>query len=494
MKKAIMLLLIILFITPALPVSAATREISVYLYRDYPDCVFFVSWENADKTANIQIKSPDGTITNANSQNTAYSRGGAVVSVGNAASGYWTVSVTGENLGGVSVSGGNQNTAAVQNNAIQKFEADISGGDINFKWNVATKENEINILITAAQGESSRTVWNDYSAQKNGRTSVSVDEFQTGLYRFTLQVYDGFAQYALTTDEPLYVTQSNAPEKLENVRVGSIDGEMYATWSPRADSSYFVTLYDYESFSTIRTDYIDSNYSPITLPDSVDRVRFSVAAIENNVYGEFDVYEMVQSIPTGNIAFPDSSVTRESAVRIRIDCLNNVTAGVYLDETLLLEDEGAGDYDLMLSEGTHEVLAYLKDANGNMKTFSKTITVDKTPPILNLNLADGEKTASDSIVIGGNTEPGAVVTINGVEQELGAGGFMARFALENGVNQISVSAYDSAGNKSVQTVTVERTGSFGGGWVIFILPCLVFVLLTVWYIYLNRKGKRAKTT
>jgi hypothetical protein len=327
----------------------------------------------------------------------------------------------------------------------------------------------------------------DYSAGKNGDKSVSVDDLQTGLYRFTIQAYDGNAQYSLTTDEPLYVKQSNAPVKLEGVKVGSIDGEMFAVWDSLVNSSYLVTLYDYETLSVIKTEHANSNYYPVSVAGGAGRIKFSVAAIKNNVYGEFDVFEIIQSTPTGTINFPEYAITREGVIKVSIDCLSDATAGAYLDGEMFLENASAGDYDLSLAEGSHEIVAYIKDTNGNMRTFSKTITVDKTPPMLNLNIGGDTKTASDNIVIGGSTEPDAVVAINGVEQELGAGSFTAKLSLAYGVNPITVSTYDSAGNKSVLTVAVERTGSISGGWAVFILPGIVFILLTLWYVYLNKK-------
>jgi hypothetical protein len=280
---------------------------------------------------------------------------------------------------------------------------------------------------------------------------------------------------------------------LENIRAGSIDGDMFAAWDTGLNGSYFVTLYDYKTLDVIKTEQIGDNYYSIALADGVDKVKFSVAATDRNTYGEFDIYEIVRSTPVGTITFPDYSATRESSVRIAVDCPSDVTAGVYLDGTLLIGDAAAGDYDLTLSEGLHEVVAYIKDIHGSMKTFSKSIAVDKTPPLVTLNNADNIKTASPSIVIEGNTEPNAVVAVNGVEQALGAGGFMAKLALSNGVNPVTVAAYDTAGNKSVKTITAERTVSLSGGWTIFIIPGGVFALLAVWYVYLNKKAKGAES-
>jgi hypothetical protein len=494
MKKFFLTLLFLLALAPAFPANAAAvREISVYLHRDYADCVFLISWENVSQTAAIQIKDPDGTTIDAAAQNAEFGKGRVIVNVGAAKSGYWIVYATGDSLGTINVSGGSKSSAAAQYNAILSFDAEISGGYVNFKWNVAAAQDTINVTINAAQGGNygNRTVWSDYSASKSGAASVSADDLQTGLYRFTIQAYDGNGQYTLSSNEPLYVKQSNAPAKLEGVKAGSIDGEIFATWNIRSNSRYMVTLYDYDTLDIIKTDWANGNFYSITLDNGLDKVKFSVAANDNNTYGEFDVYEIVRSTPIGTIIFPDYSSTRENSISVKVDCPADTTAGVYLDGTLLLENAGAGNYELNLSEGVHEVVAFVKDKNGNMKTFSKEITVDKTPPVVNLTNPDSVKTSSDSLVVDGNTEPNAVVAINGVEQQLGTGSFMAKLALENGVNPISVTAYDLAGNKSVKTVTAERTNAFGGGLTAYVAPGSAFILLAAWYIFLNKKPKEA---
>lgn len=496
MKKIIMAILIFLVFTPTIIVHAedATREVRVYLYRDYTDCVFLVSWENVEKSATIQVKDTDGKVVDANAQNAEFGKGRASISVGTAKSGYWTVYVTGESLGTINVSGGSKNSATVQYNAIQSFDAEVSGGYINFKWNVIAEQDTIKVAINVTQGEKygEDTLWNDYYASKSGATSVSVDELLTGLYSFTIQVYDGKGQYTLSTDKPLYLKHSNSPAKLEGIKAGSIDGEMFTTWDTRVNSSFIVTLYDYDTLAVIKRERVDSNYYPIDLSDELDKIKLSVASYDGSTYGEFDVFEIIRSTPVGIITFPDYSSTRESSIAVKVDCPSEVTAGIYLDGILLLDNASAGNYDLNLSEGIHEVVAFVEDRNGNMKTFSKTITVDKTPPVVKMNNADSIKTASNTIVVDGNTEPNAVVAINGVEQMLDTGSFMAKLALKNGVNPITIVAYDLAGNKSIKTITANRTNTFDGSWTVYIAPGALFLVLTAWYIFLNKKPKEAQ--
>lgn len=493
MKKwtwSVLIVFAFFFLLP-MKASAAVREVQVYLYQEYEDCVFFVSWQNAEQPASVRITAPDGTEIAATEENSDFDRGRVDVNVGNAGSGYWKVSVEGEALGTISVNGGSRRNTSVQYNAIQSFTAEmVEDGSIRLEWDVAAQQDTVNLSISAVQGASngSFTVYQDYSVSRTGTVTVSTDSLQPGLYRFNIQVYDGAGQYTLTTEEPLYVRRTDMPGKLENVRAGSIDGEMYITWDPGRSGNYVVTLYD-EELSVLRSEYVYGNFYAIRSEGDSDRVKVSVAAVDGNAWGEFDVYEVVRTIPSGVISFPKEEVTKESVIPVHMECPSETTAGVYLDGKLLLEKASSGDYELNLAEGTHEVVAYIEDVNGNMKTFSKSITVDRTPPAVKLNGEDMLKTASDSIVIEGSTEPNATVMINGVEQELGSGSFMVKLALEKGVNPVTVTAYDAAGNKSVKTITVERTGGIGGSWTKFILPGILFLALAVWYGRLNKKPK-----
>ena len=494
MKRLLLATLIILLLIPALAVNAdgSPRTIRLYLYQDYDSCVFSISWENQDQEASVQIQGPDGTIIEAGRQNAVFSRGRVTVDVGSARSGTWIIYVDGVDLGMINVSGGSKHSPYAAASPIRSFTADAADGVINFTWDAATEYDTVNIVIYAQQGSNySRTIWSDSRAARSGQVSISADNLQTGLYTFMILFHDGRNQYTLATDKPVYVRRLNVSDKLENVRTGSVDGEMFVSWDGGTYGTYLVTLYDYETLSVIRSEQVNDTYYPITLPGDADKVKVSVAAVGDRGFGEFDVYEIIRTVPAGVVSFPEYDTTRSSVYRISISCPDGETAGVYIDGKLMIEDAATGDYDLNLAEGSHEIVAYVRDNYGNTRSFHKSVTVDRTPPVLNLNTGDQIETVTDSFVISGSTEPNAVVAVNGVEQELGDGSFMVKLALKDGINPITVSAYDAVGNKTVRTITVERKQPPGSGRMAYILPTAVFVLLAAWYIYLNVKARRA---
>jgi hypothetical protein len=99
------------------------------------------------------------------------------------------------------------------------------------------------------------------------------------------------------------------------------------------------------------------------------------------------------------------------------------------------------------------------DVAGNSATVSVAVKLDSIPPELNLTQAPSPRTNSATARFAGTAgdamELGAV-TIGGAPVQLADGSFDAEFALEEGPNQVPVTAVDAAGNGATLTVAVER--------------------------------------
>ncbi|NQS97447.1 MAG: FecR domain-containing protein [candidate division Zixibacteria bacterium] len=93
------------------------------------------------------------------------------------------------------------------------------------------------------------------------------------------------------------------------------------------------------------------------------------------------------------------------------------------------------------------------------------ITIDDQPPYLLLNMPkDNELVFESAIVISGETEKGAVLTINGEIVEVDQGGaFSAIQTLQEGANEIILQAIDHAGNitELCRKVTFKPSGTAG---------------------------------
>ena len=263
MKKIIFFLTIFLLffcgISADVYAVSETDEIYVFLRQDYNDCVFFINWENTEKPASIRLESPDGKTIMANSSNTVYYRGGAEIKVKKAESGGWSVYVTGNDLGAICVSGGNASSSN-QENRINSFDAQLNGNSVKFSWDINSARNNVSINISSTCNDRQTTVLWDYTAKSKDYIDIPIDQLQTGFCRFTLYYSYNDQEYSLTTDELLYVTYEDAPEKLKNINIGSVNGKIYVTWDAVQNSWFEIDLYDYDTMELIRSENSYTNY------------------------------------------------------------------------------------------------------------------------------------------------------------------------------------------------------------------------------------------
>ena len=116
-----------------------------------------------------------------------------------------------------------------------------------------------------------------------------------------------------------------------------------------------------------------------------------------------------------------------------------------------------------LREGPNDLLLSCRDAAGNSFGQRRLVTLDSTPPVLELSSpADGSSTQKESLYVVGQTDPDATVTINGERLDVGAGGsFSGELRLGAGRNRIVVRAADALGNFRELTLTLTRLPAGG---------------------------------
>ncbi len=473
---------------------AEEAAIRVYLGRDAGNGVFIISWANSEEPAVVELTGPNGEKIAANESNSVFETGRITMKVPDVKRGYWNVLVSGEGLGSISVTGGSLDgisSGSEDEDTSGKFSASYDNGKIEFNWNIETDEDEIGLSVYLYGANGSDRIYNDYDAPRTGTGTVDVSSYNTGIYKVRAEVYTGGKTEKIIEKDPFYIEQKNAGEKVSGIRAGSVDGEFFIIWdSYNMNNSYVVTMYDYDTMDVIDSDTVYQNRFTIPLDNAPSKFKYSVSSLEGRVAGGFDVFEYEKHIPSGAVLFPDISVTKDESIDISIAGEDGCTAAVYLDEECVNDDLTNGNYSFVLSEGEHKIVVLISDAFGNIATFEKNMTVDKTPPVISLNNNDNETTNSESIIISGSTEPNAVVTVNGVEQNSANGSFSAKIDVERGITAVTVSVYDAAGNKSVRSITVERNNSIPSFIIKAAAAAIVCIALLAWYLILNNHGKR----
>lgn len=112
---------------------------------------------------------------------------------------------------------------------------------------------------------------------------------------------------------------------------------------------------------------------------------------------------------------------------------------------------------LILKPGPNEFVFWAKDALDRLVEIRETLILDKTPPPLVISKPVALATVcGKEIVVTGKTEPGCIVTVNGVTIQVSATGEFkaATVPSKEGAAEILVTATDPAGNTQMKTIPI----------------------------------------
>jgi hypothetical protein len=152
----------------------------------------------------------------------------------------------------------------------------------------------------------------------------------------------------------------------------------------------------------------------------------------------------------------------EVAVRGRVEGGRAVTVVVAGVERPVVEGRFEADVALD-AEGPNALRIVARDRAGHEATAVRNVIRDTTPPALELDPVESP-TEADGITIGGTSEPGGEVTVDGVGTRADATDrFAVRIDLRLGTNEVSVVARDRAGNEARRPLRVERRRA-GPAW------------------------------
>lgn len=181
----------------------------------------------------------------------------------------------------------------------------------------------------------------------------------------------------------------------------------------------------------------------------------------------------------------NNTVTTESTITIK-GSVNELGFLMIDGENVTVGDDDTFEQVITLNEGDNIIDLYLVDDMNNTYHVSWHITLDTTPPAITITEPDA-KVKQSNVLVKGVTEPGAMVTVNGLIVYVSkTGEFTAPVTLNPGKNTILVTAVDEAGNVGTQEVEVkyeeEVTGGVGtieSGAGLGLLAAMLVIMLVV---------------
>jgi hypothetical protein len=161
--------------------------------------------------------------------------------------------------------------------------------------------------------------------------------------------------------------------------------------------------------------------------------------------------------PSLTVLSPDVDLTNIATVTV--SGTTEVGATVTVNGAAVTVD-GAGAFTttLSLTEGANTIVVVATDAAGNSASVTRSVTLDTAVPALTVSVPlAGAVIGSSSVTVSGTTDPGADVTVNGVQAAVsptGAWSLEVGLAPPDGPHTITVRAVDAAGNEATLTRTV----------------------------------------
>lgn len=491
MKKSLSLIFgFVLLFSLMVPAFAGTGEMEITLVKDYENCAFHIKWENTNETASVKLTSPDGKTYQGEG-----SDGNAYIYVGTAKAGTWKATVTGNQLGKVTLNGGNLPGSM----NIKEFSLSYANGSFQTKWNVSDCPEDITLEIFADSDDSGYDgiLLTSFQDHPSGEKTFTSDSVPTGDYHFYLRVSHSSGIFSQEYGKDvLYLSPSNAPAKLSNVKAGMIDEDLNLSWDAGEFEQYKIMVYDPESMNLIWSDEVaNQHYYSWMIPADYtkDTLLAAVAGMNGDQIGQYDKLEVKTENPIdASVTFPEGSVLNQAFIIADVTLNGDYQIFASLNGNMLLNGEKeAGQYRVDMEDGSNEILFQIKDDIGNTKTFFKELTVDTAPPQLAVkNNVQNMKTSESYIYLTGYSEQGATLTLNGEEKEMINGYFNIKCNLSPGKNTLRLVATDAAGNESVYTAEVTHIP--GGNLLYWIIGGLVVILLIVVYVLIFIRGVRRK--
>ena len=202
---------------------------------------------------------------------------------------------------------------------------------------------------------------------------------------------------------------------------------------------------------------------------------------------------MVRTIPV-DVVFPDMTITNKETIPVSIGAKEEVSCTVTNNGIEVYNEDfkdGSFDVDIPITALKNDLVFSFSDKRGNINNYTFRIEKDLVAPTITLDGAyDNLTVDSDFIEIKGKAVDFDILYINGVVIEAGENGkFSYDYELEEGENQIIISAEDRAGNIGVNEITITRVEPARGisnalkglilGTIVATLGLVIFIFDTV---------------
>lgn len=242
------------------------------------------------------------------------------------------------------------------------------------------------------------------------------------------------------------------------------DDNIEVEWSDQSVGNVVVTVTDTQTNVEISKETVKGNSFECKIPETTKQVTVAIVpSTSSNVENAASQFTLdVVNDPNASVTYENKEYVNTASIPVIVELRDKYAVEFVVNgkvvENVQMKDAGTYDYDIPVSEGENEVLTYIIDENGNMRSTPYSVIKDSESPVLNLEREyDGAKTYNGKVTFEGTVTGCDKFTINDSEVKIsGDGVWTYEYELHDGDNSVVFKATDLAGNETVYPATVIK--------------------------------------
>lgn len=274
------------------------------------------------------------------------------------------------------------------------------------------------------------------------------------------------------------------------------DDSIVVEWSDVSCGDINISIIDTNTNQILDKQTVSNRYYEYELPSNVKEITLKIIpATSSGIEGAGTQYtKEVKNSPNAVVTYEQKKYTNLEKIPVTVT-LNNPYSVVFVvnGETVSeIEKKNKGEYiyDIPISEGQNEVLTYIVDDEGNMRSTKYSVIRDSIKPSLSLDMDyDGLSTYDDTGVFTGKVKDYETFMVNETEPVIaGDGSFKVEYILKDGENRIEMKATDIAGNETIYNFTVFKLLPEKPKFPIIPVISFIIIVLALIIVVLKKKG------
>ncbi len=364
-------------------------------------------------------------------------------------------------------------------NVVESVVDDVEVGQweviISYPKEAAAEEN-------TEAGEEGTEIKEDTSEEKIQRREISPVKVQV----------EGSTENLVDVDRGITVATDIA-----GLKMYFKDDSFVAEWTDTTCGTVNVEVVNAKNLQKIDSQQVQGNsYSCPLEPDIQEIMVTIVPSVSASIEGAENTFTFkYDNNPDAVVIYEDLTITNHDSMLVTCELrdkygVNILVNGKQVESTDIL-DSGIYEFQAPIDVGTNEIVTYIVDEDGNMRSTKCSVDKDVIGPSLELvSSYEDIVTEDEYITIEGAVDDFKTLMINNSEVEVeGDNTFKFDYKLKEGVNQIAVIASDEAGNETEYDIGVERVvpEEKPVPWLKIIICAALFGLLAIYVFEVIRR-------